>query len=185
MANALIGGWMYDDMIITVNPRLTASIITKGDYVVASGSAVIGGESGLLGDQLRASGLGIALGQNPSYNELGVAVVNTGLAIATRGVIRVTAAHSAVSAGMYPVGQPVFPATTASGIVGQTGRTGLGAQWETAAVVSPPTAASAGSGWSRAMFSGVAKIINVVSVGNSGVGQWDIQLFPQGAHGYI
>lgn len=185
MADALIRGWIYDDMIIGVNPRTTTNIITKGDYVVASGSAVVGGESGLLGDYLRASGLGIALSQNPTYDELGVARVNTGFSIATRGIIRVTAAHSAVSAGMYPIGTPVFPATTASGIVGQTGATGLGSQWSTAAVISPPTAASAGSGWSRSMFSGVAKIVKVVSVGNSGVGQWDIQLFPQGAHGYI
>ena len=185
MADALIRGWMYDDMIIGVHPRATTNIITKGDFVVASGSACVAGESGLGGDYLRASGLGIALGQNPTYDERGVARVNTGLTIATRGVIRVTAAHSAVSAGMYPVGTPVFPATTASGIVGQTGLTGLGPQWMTGAIVSMPTAASAGSAWSRAMYSGVAKIINVVSVGNSGVGQWDIQLFPQGAHAYI
>lgn len=180
MAGASVLGWVYDDMLIQVNPRLTASIITKGDFVVASGSACIAGDSALGGTHLRASGLGIAVGQNPTYDTLGVAKVNTGLTIATRGVIRVSAA-SASALGDWPVGQPVFPSTTSSGIVGQTGATGVGPIWATAAPVTDTT------GWSaaRALFSGVGKVIAAVSVGVEGAGQMDIQLFPQGAHGYL
>ena len=61
----------------------------------------------------------------------------------------------------------------------QTGATGMGPLWSTAAVVEDTT------GWSaaRAYFSGVAKVIQKVDVGSTG--QADIQLFPCGAHGYI
>ncbi len=178
MTTALRRGWMTDDLIISVNPRLTATIITKGDYVVASGSACIAGDSNLGGAYLRASGLGIALAHNPSYNERGVAIVNTALSVATRGVIRVSA-QSASALGDWPVGQPVYPVNTASGIVAQTGATGMGSLWGTAAIVEDTT------GWSaaRAYFSGVAKVVAKIDIGSTG--QADIQLFPCGAHGYI
>lgn len=180
MATALIKGFLYDDAVIEGNPRTTTNIITRGDYVVASGSAIVGGESSLGGAYLRASGLGIALANNPAYNVLGVAFVNTALPIATRGVLRVSA-MSASALGNWPVGQPVLPSTTGSGIVGQTGKTGVGTIWETAEVVLDTTAWSAG----RNYYSGVARVIKMVKVGAEGVAQADIQLFPQGAHGYI
>lgn len=179
MTTALIRGFLYDDAVIEGNPRTTTNVITKGDFVVASGSACCGGESSLL-TQLRASGLGIALDNNPTYDELGVARVNTALSIATRGIFRVSAA-SASALGNWPVGCPVVPSTTGSGIVATTGATGVGSIWETAAVVSDTTAWSA----ARAYFSGVGKVIKAVKVGIEGAGQMDIELFPQGAHGYI
>ncbi len=176
---ALIRGWLAPDDILWFNPRLTATIITKGDYIVASGSAVIAGESSLNGQYLRSSGWGIALANNPTYDELGVARVNTALLVAIRGVIRVSAA-SASALGNWPVGQPVYPATTSSGIVGQTGATGIGPIWSTAAVVVDTTAWSA----ARAYFSGVARVMEMLSVGVEGAGQCDIVLVPQGG-GYI
>lgn len=117
MATALLRGFLFDDAVIEGNPRTTTNIITRGDYVIASGSAICGGESSLGGNNLRASGLGIALGNNPTYDERGVARVNTALPIATRGVLRVSAI-SASALGNWPVGQPVYPATTGSGVVG-------------------------------------------------------------------
>jgi hypothetical protein len=179
MTTALVRGFLYDDAVIEGNPRATTNIITKGDYVIASGSACVGAESSLA-TQLRASGLGIALANNPAYNELGVAIVNSSLPIATRGVFRVSAA-SATTQGHWPVGCPVLPSTTGSGVVGTTGQTGMGSIWETAAVVSDTTAWSA----ARAFFSGVGKVIKLVKVGAEGVAQAEIELFPQGAHGYI
>jgi hypothetical protein len=181
MTTALIRNYLYDDNTVYGNPRTTTNVITIGDFIIASGSAVVGGESSLGGDMLRASGLGIALANNPSYNELGVAVVNTALPIATRGVFRVSAISGSAAGGLWPIGQPVYPATTGSGIVGQTGLTGIGPIWATAAVVADTTAWSA----ARAFFSGVGKVVKVHSVGIEGAGQMDIELFPQGAHGYI
>jgi hypothetical protein len=121
MATALVKNLLFDDYVITGHARLTANVITKGDFVIGSGSAVIGGESSLNGQMLRASGLGIALSNNPSYNDAGVCVVNSALLIARRGVFRVSGA-SASALGDWPVGQPVFPATTGSGIVGLFGK---------------------------------------------------------------
>ncbi len=181
MATALIRNYLYDDNCIWGNPRTTTNVITIGDFVVASGSAVVGGESSLGGQNLRASGLGIALANNPTYDELGVAKVNTALPIATRGVFRVSAISGSAAGGLWPIGQPVFPCTTGSGIVGETGKTGVGVIWATAAIVVDTTAWSA----ARAFYSGVAKVVKVHSVGIEGAGQMDIELFPQGANGYI
>ena len=114
---ALMLGLIADDDILWFNPRITSTIITKGDYIVASGSAIIAGESSLNGQYLRASGIGIALANNPTYDELGVARVHTGLPVVRRGIVRVSAA-SASALGNWPVAQPVYPATTSSGIVG-------------------------------------------------------------------
>lgn len=180
MATALIRGFLYDDAVVEVNPRTTTNIITKGDFVIASGSAVIAANTAQKATGLRASGIGIALANNPTYDTFGSTIVNTALPVATRGVFRVSAA-SASALGDWPVGTPVVPQTTSSGIVGQTGKTGVGPIWGTAAVVVDTTTWSA----ARAYFSGVAKVVKMVSVGDEGVGQADIQLFPQGAHGYI
>jgi hypothetical protein len=179
MTTALIRSFIYDDAVIEGNPRVATTIITRGDFVIGSGTAVIAAVSGLKASSLRMSGLGIALGNNPTYDCLGAAVVNTALPIATRGVFRVSA-QSASALGDWPVCQPVIPCTTGSGIVGQTGRTGVGAIWATAGIVEDTTAWSA----ARAYYSGVAKVIRMVKVGDDGVGQADIQLFPQGAIGY-
>jgi hypothetical protein len=177
---SLIKSFLYDDAVIEGNPRTVANVITRGDFVIASGSAICGAESSLL-TQLRASGLGIALANNPGYDSLGNSYVNTSLPIATRGVLRVSGT-SASALGNWPVGTPVVPSTTSSGIVGTTGKTGVGPIWETAAVVSDTT------GWSaaRAFYSGVGKVIKMIKVGSAhGIPQADIMLFPQGAIGYI
>lgn len=175
---ALFRGFMFDDIIITANAQTTANVITKGDYVIGSGTAVVGGESSLGGAMLRASGLGIALANNPTWNAAGTCVVNSALLIARRGVFRVSAA-SATAQGDWPLGQPVVPVRTGSGIVGLTGATGMGSLWATAGIVEDTT------GWSaaRAYYSGVGQAIFLAKVGSTG--QADIVLFPPGAIGYI
>ena len=54
----------------------------------------------------------------------------------------------------------------------QTGATGIGPIWRTAAIVIDTTAWSA----ARAYYSGVAKVMEMLSVGIEGAGQADIWL---------
>lgn len=179
MATALYRNWLSDDLMVAYNARLVANVITKGDFVIGSGTAIIAAESSLNASSLRMSGLGIALENNPIYDSRGVAVANTALMVAKRGLFRVSAI-SATNEGHWPYATPVFPATTGSGIVGQTGATGVGAIWATADVVADTT------GWSaaRAYFSGVGQVVKLVKVGDVGVAQADILLNPQGPIGY-
>jgi hypothetical protein len=167
MATALFNNFLYDDAIIPINASGTALTITKGDYVIFSGVYGIAGQTALAG--AKVSGVGIAMGNNPWYDELGVARANSALPVLVRGVVRVTATSGAHSA----LGLPVFPTTTGSGIVGQTGATGMGAIWMTAAYAN----VSAGTSYVPGAQGGVAKLINIVSTGSTG--QWDIMLFPQ------
>ena len=105
--------------------------------------------------------MGIALANNPIYDELGVARVNTALPVLVRGFVRVSGAISAAQDGTdLTLGMFMRPLTTASGIVGTTGNTGVGAIWDTAAMVrisSNPTGALA---------SGVATLVKFEKAGD-------------------
>lgn len=176
MATALLFPNLADDAIIYGNAQTTSNTITKGDWVAASGSGIIAANSGTVAAGFfLASGMGVALQNNPWYDELGVARVNTALAILYRGIVRVTG-MSASAIGNAPLWQPVFPSTTGSGIVGVTGATGMGVVWVTGAD------AKMSSNPTGALQSGVARIINVVSVGSTG--QWDVVLTPH-TQGYV
>jgi hypothetical protein len=167
MATGLFNNFLYDDAILPVNASGTTLIITKGDYVIFSGVYGIAGQTALAG--AKTSGIGIALGNNPWYDELGVARTNSALPVLVRGIVRVTATSGAHSA----LGLCVFPTTTSSGIVGQTGATGIGPIWQTAAFAS----LSAGTSYVPGAQGGVAKLVNIVSTGSTG--QWDIMLMSQ------
>ena len=65
----------------------------------------------------------------------------------------------------------VFPRTTGSGIVGQTGATGIGAIWCTAPALVGNSANPTG-----AIQSGVAFLLKVIQDGATG--QWDIFVPP-------
>lgn len=174
MATALFAPFLADDAIVYGDARVTGNTITKGDWVCASGSGsaimIVAANSGLA--EFKVSGVGIALQNNPWYDELGVARANTALAILRRGIVRVSGMSASSTSTHAPMMQPVFPSTTSSGIVGQTGATGVGPIWVTAALVNASGATGANS-----RPSGVAKIIKVVSYGSTG--QWDILLTPQ------
>ena len=111
---------------------------------------------------------------NKSDDELGVARANTALPVLVRGIVRVTAGSGVGDGTDFVLGLPVRPTTTGSGIVGQTGATGIGAIWMTAAFVAASGATSVAAG----AAGGVARLVNVVAGGSTG--QWEIQLMPQG-----
>ncbi len=169
MATGLFRDFLYDDAIIPVNASGTALTITKGDWVAFSGLWGIAANSGIA--YYKVSGVGVALANNPWYDELGVPRPNSALPVLRRGVIRASAAVSAAGDGSdWTLGSPVFPATTASGIVGQTGRTGMGPAWMTAAlqkISANPTGALA---------SGVGVLVGIEG---GSTGKVDIVIMPQ------
>lgn len=171
MATALFNNFLNDDAVIAVNASGTALTITKGDYVAFSGLWVVAANTGVAG--WKTSGVGISLGNNPWYDELGVARANTALPVLVRGIVRVSGTSAVGDGSDVTLGLPVKPTTTGSGIVGQTGATGMGAIWTTASF----EAASASTASAIGVVGGVARIVNINSVGSTG--QWDIQLMPQ------
>ena len=62
-------------------------MVWSGAYAIASNTGIA---------YNRASGIGIALENNPWVDELNVRRANTGLAVLTRGVVRVTGAVSSL-----------------------------------------------------------------------------------------
>lgn len=169
MATGLFNDFLYDDAIVPVNASGTALIITKGDWVAWSGIWAIAANTGIA--YYKVSGVGIALANNPQYDELGVPRANSALPVLRRGMARVTGMSAVGDGSDILLGLPVKPITTGSGIVGQTGATGIGARWGTAPlqqISGNPTGAVA---------SGVGILVNVAAVGSTG--QWDIQIAPQ------
>ncbi len=169
MATGLFNDFLYDDAVIPVNASSTALTITKGDWVAFSGIWAIAANTGIA--YYKNSGVGIALANNPIYDELGIQQINTALPVLRRGIARVTGLSAVGDGSDILLGLPVKPITTGSGIVGQTGATGIAARWATA----PLQGISANP--TGALASGVAILINVAAVGSTG--QWDIQLAPQ------
>jgi len=159
--------FQFDDKIIYGNASGTALEVNKGDWVMASGHHVIAATTADTNIYV-VSGLGIALANNPTYDVLGNARVVTALPIATRGIFRVSGI-SAVSASAL-IGSWVMPGATASGIIGQTGATGMAGRWQTATIADA-------SGFTGGHYgSGVARIVNVVKIGSTA--QWDIEIRP-------
>ena len=164
MSTAILGNpSLFSDEIIYVSGNGT-NILTKGDWIQFSGQVGVGLNTQAT-PAYRVSGVGIALDHNPKYDELGRAINNSALPILMRGVIRVTGGNS----GTPPLGAAVYPATTASGIVGTTGATGVGALWLTA----PRQAISANP--TGAVASGVGRVIRVPLAGDVSAAQWDVQ----------
>jgi hypothetical protein len=162
---------LYPDDAIIYGSANGTNIITKGDWVQFSGGTLVGLNT-QASPAFRLSGVGIALDHNPKYDELGRAINNSAMPVLTHGVLRVSGGSAASLTGVPGLGAAVYPATTASGIVGTTGATGLGAVWLTA----PRQAISANP--TGAVASGVGKVINIAKVGDITASQWDI-LFDQ------
>lgn len=171
MATAVYGAFLANDDVVYGSASATAAAgtITKGDWVIASSYWVLGANSATIATPAyKTSGIGIALSQNPEPDERGVHRAASAVQIATRGIFRVTGSSGA--SGEFPVWSPVYPRTTGSGIVGQTGATGIGAIWGTA----PMQGISANP--TGAIASGVGRILRVYSDGPTG--QWDIVITP-------
>jgi hypothetical protein len=106
--------------------------------------------------------------------ELGVARANSALPVLVRGVVRVTGSSAVGDGSDVTLGLPVKPTTTSSGIVGQTGATGISPIWTTAAF---GAVSGSLSGVAVGSIGGVARLVKVVAGGSTG--QWEIQLLPQ------
>lgn len=167
-SNATLAPVLYDDAVIPVSASGVASTATRGDWMIASAQwAIPALFSTIATPAFKVSALGVALENNAAYDPLGRAINNSALTVARRGFMRVSAGNSG-TARTIPIGSFVYPATTGSGIVGQTGATGVGTQWLTA----PPQGISANP--TGALASGVAVVVNHPVGGDSGLGQIDI-----------
>jgi len=172
MATAILGNpnLFPTDMIIYGSGNGT-NIITKGDWVQWSGGVVVGLNT-QASPAFRLSGIGVALDHNPKYDDLGRAINNSALPVLTHGVLRVSGGSAASLTGAPGYGAAVYPAATASGIVGQTGATGVGGVWLTAPRVSLSGSFQlTGAGQ---IASGVAKLVRIVVAGDITAAQLDI-----------
>lgn len=169
---AVLAAPLYDDAVIPVSASGVGGLTaTKGDWIGFSANWAIPLPDGALASPAhRISAAGVALQNNPTFTPQGVAINNTAFAVARRGVMRVSASASA-TARTIPIGSFAFPSTTSSGIVGQTGATGLGPLWLTAGPVSISGSIGALTGLNS---SGVAIVINHPVGGVTGAGQLDI-----------
>lgn len=167
MATAILGNpnLFPDDSIIYGSANGT-NILTKGDWVQFSGGVIVGLNTQAT-PAYRLSGVGVLLANNPNYDELGRAINNSAIPVLTHGVIRVSGGSAASLTGAPGLGASVYPATTASGIVGTTGATGVGAIWLTAAKISVTATGTVGA-------SGVGKLINIAKAGDITAAQWDV-----------
>lgn len=167
--NAILAPYLYDDAVVSVSAS-GVGVITRGDWMAFSAQVAANVPNGALGSPaFKVSAAGLAIANNPTYDPLGRAINNTGLTVITRFVARVTASASG-TARTIPCGANAYPSTTGSGIVGQTGATGVGPLWVTA----PPQGISANP--TGAIASGVAQVIGHPVGGDAGLGQIDIRV---------
>lgn len=168
--NARLNPYLFDDALIAVSASgVGALTATVGDWMIASAQWAIPAVPGTIGSPAyKVSALGVAMENNPSFDNLGRVLNNSGFLVLTRGVLRVTASASG-TARTIPIGSFCYPSTTSSGIVGQTGATGVGPLWVTA----PAQGISANP--TGALASGVAQVINHPVGGDVGLGQIDIR----------
>lgn len=167
---AILAPLLYDtyDAVFPVSASGVNSTATKGDWGIYSAQWCIPALNSTIGSPaFKVSAAGVFLENNPTFDSLGRVINNSALLVARRGVMRVTASASG-TARTIPLGSFAYPASTSSGIVGQTGATGVGPMWLTA----PPQGISANP--TGALASGVAIVINHPIGGDSGVGQIDI-----------
>lgn len=159
-----------DDRVIPVSAS-GFSTANAGDWMLYSAQWAIAATPATIGSPAyRVSAAGIALENNPTFDPLGRAINNSGLTVLRAGYFRVTASASA-TARTIPMGAYAYPSTTGSGIIGQTGATGVGVLWVTA----PPVGISAAIGALTATIaSGVAVVVNHPVGGDAGLGQIDI-----------
>ena len=155
MASVIYAPYLYDDELVFVSASGVATV-TEGDWVLFSAQWGMASTDATIGSPAyKVSGVGIALDRNPKYDDQGVSYNNSALAVATRGTFRVSGAVSG-TAYTVPKGAFAYPDTSASGIVGQTGRTGVGPLWNTA----PPVGISAAIGaLTGTIASGVAQVL--------------------------
>lgn len=165
-----VGDPRQEGDLVYVDMGATTHTATRGDYLAYSAKVVRAVATGDTVALYPWSGIGIALAQNPIYDDFGSASANGKMPVGTHrgGIFRVSAVTGNYSAGLY-----CFPVLTGSGIVGQTGRTGQAALWSATASLSHLTGVSI-TATAVAPNSAVGQIVRVVQAGATG--QWDIVL---------
>lgn len=124
----------YDNTFVTVDPS-TLSVF-PGDWIAFSGQAGIAVDDSVA--YWKASGVGIALEGNPTYDNYGRQVYNSALLVARKGTFFFPASFS----GQPNLGVLVFPDVTGSGIANISGASGRAPTWGTA----NPVSVSGGTG---------------------------------------
>ena len=142
--------------------------INPGDWLMYSGQFILASYSGLASTAYwKASGAGVALAPNPTYDRYGNSVLNSSLLFLTQGILHVSASFS----GRVALGVGGYPAASGSAVGVPTGRTGVGATWNTADVRShsaDPTAVAAPGP--------IATVIGSENFSNAGTGELIIRL---------
>lgn len=141
--------------------------INPGDWLAYSGQFVVATNSGHTA-YWKTSGAGMALDPSPTYDRYGNSVLNSALRILVEGIAHVTANFSGVPSN----GLGVYPVATGSGVFAPTGRSGLGATWQTAEVVF----GSALSGTANGQQPAVATLVGSRNFSNAGTGELMIRL---------
>lgn len=141
--------------------------INVGDWLAYTGQFVVATNSGQTA-YWKNSGAGVALESNPMYDQYGNSVLNSGGKILVEGILRVSASFS----GVPTLGIGAYPDATGSGVAAPTGRTGVGATWNTGVVVNH----SALSGTASPQAAPVATVIGSYNHSNAGTGEMDIRL---------
>ena len=146
--------------------------INVGDYLLYSGQYVYAGSSFTVAN--KASGAGIAIQSNPTYDSHGRVVTATALQFVRQGMFRVSGISGAAA---WNLGDPVWPSATGSGVAAPTGNTGVGALWAKAAKAQVSTAKDGGTGAQIVFGTGIATVMGV-GASNAGSASVDILLMP-------
>lgn len=156
----------YQDDIRYTQASATGTI-NPGDWLLYSGQFVMATNSGHSA-MWKASGAGVALDSNPMYDQFGNSVFNSAMRVLVEGTMWVTAAFS----GQPTLGLGAYPVSTGSGVAAPTGRSGIGATWQTAA----PSFGSAMAGTASPRQAPVATVIGSRNFSNGGTGELLIRL---------
>jgi hypothetical protein len=156
---------------ISLTTAYYTGTVSVGDWLAYSGQFVVATNSGHTA-YWKNSGAGVALESNPMFDQFGNSVLNSGGKILVEGVLRVSANFS----GVPTLGIGAYPDATGSGVAAATGLTGLGATWQTGAVVNH----SALSGTASPQAAPVATVIGSYNHSNAGTGELDIRLVALG-----
>lgn len=159
----------YQDDIRYAQASATGTI-NPGDWLAYSGQFVLAQFSGANPGTAywKTSGAGVAVDSNPVYDQFGNSVLNSAMRILVEGTLWVTGAAS----GIMPLGLGAYPVSTGSGVGAPTGKTGVGATWQTAQVIN----GSAYSGTANAQRAPVATVIGSRNFSNAGTGEWLVRL---------
>lgn len=152
---------------VTYAQASATGTINPGDWVAYSGQFVVATNSGHTA-YWKTSGAGVAIDSNPLYDQFGNSVLNSAMRILVEGMVWQTAAFS----GQPTLGLGAYPLTTGSGVAAPTGRSGVGATWQTAQVIN----GSAYSGTANAQRAPVATVIASRNFSNAGTGEMLVRL---------